>query len=365
MVVYILNFVANMLLGLLMVPSQMTTINERNYKQKKKLYLLITFLQFGLVAGFRSITVGYDTGSYKEIFDVAPNTCATIFTNPKPIIEPGFMFLCALIKTLGGGYQVLLLASSLFIMGGVCIFIYRHSKNVVLSVFILISFPYYYSSFDIIRHYICTTFILLGYKYAINRKFLVYLLFVFLGSFFHTSAWVFLLLYFFTNVKWNVVTVFISVIVAALCYFFIEDIFIWLTNIIGKSNGIESGWVGSYGGGLRTALMYLALFGACLLMYINIAKKRQEDATALFIMLVMFFVSVVFINARMMTRIIMFGGSLMSIAIPQLSNAILVKNEKYHKLLILAIVCVGIFYHAFMLITNWQNIIPYIPFWKV
>ena len=363
MAIYIVNFISNMLLGLIFF-SNGANIDSNALNKRKKIYLFITMLQFGLVCGFRSISVGWDTETYAYIFSKVPDTWDKIFEN-NMYIETGFSVFCSVIKILGGSYQTMFIISSLFVMGSCCIFIYRHSENVVLSVFIIISFPFYYSSFDIIRHFMVTAFFLLGYKYIEERKFWKYLLYIFLGSLFHSFAWVFLAFYFVRKIKWNAV-VFISAIVAtAFCYFYIEDIAIWLSELIGKSSGVESGWIGEYGGGIKTALMYGVVFIMAVVAYGNIENKTLDDMNAVNLILILFIFSILFINARQMTRLIMTSVPLMAIAIPKLINSKKIQDVRSYYILILGFVFIGIIYHIFMLSVSWQSVVPYVPYWKM
>ena len=368
MTTYIISFACNMLLGLLFCIDNrgVCNYNELNLNTKKrKLYLLITALQLGLICGLRSANMAYDTGAYQEIFDDCPDTWQNIFKKSAIMhIEMGFRVFCSIIKILGGNFQTMLLITSLFVMGSCCIFLYRHSKNVLLSVFIIISFPYFYSSFDIIRHFIATSFLLLGYKYIVEKKPIKYMLFILMGCLFQTSALIFLPLYFLGKLKWNLITVGIASVATAGLYLYIEPIAVVVGDLIGKSDGVESGWIGSYGGGMKTALMYGVILLIAILAFHQLKNRSKEDAIALNIVALMFISSVLFINARMMTRAIMTLVALMAIAMPQLLDKQRSKVKQDCKLLKLGLLGVGMVYHIFMLTSNWQNVVPYIPFWK-
>ncbi|MBE6619149.1 MAG: EpsG family protein [Ruminococcaceae bacterium] len=357
MTVYIVNFVVNMLLGLFL-----THIKTRSEKRKyEKLYLLITVLQFGLVCGFRATSVGWDTAAYSTIFNHTPDTWEHIFNN-KQHIEIGFSVFCSIIKILGGNYQTMFIISSLFVMSSACIFIYRHSKDIVISVFILISFPFYYSSFDIIRHFMATAFFLLGYKYVVERKFVKYVIFLAIGSLFHTIAWLFLPFYFVRKIKWNGLTLALAGIATAVCFFFLDDIAVILATLINKT--VPKMWVGSYGGGVRTAIMYLVVLIISIFAFYNQRETGESKSNALNLITILFIFSVIFINARIMTRLMMTTVPLMAIAIPELvSDKKNIKSYDNNTVYTLGIIAIGCFYHGFMLWMSWQNVVPYVPYW--
>ena len=359
MFIYIVNFLFNMIFGFLLLNKK----NSYSYNKRKKIYLIITTIQFGLLCGFRSTKMAYDTLNYEYIFDMTSNSLSTIFVN-KSYVEIGFSILCTIIKVLGGNFQTLLIVTSLFVMGCCCIFIYRHSRNVLLSVFLIISFPFYYSSFDIIRHFLALSFFLLGYKFVESKEFFKFLLFIILGSFFHSISFVFIPFYFVKNVKYNFFSFILLITFAVFCYFKIEDVVFVISSFIGKNSYISTDWINSYGGGIKTAAMYFVVFVIGFLQYNNLRKKTIEDSTSLLYILILFVFSIIFINARMMTRMIMSMIPLFAISMPNLlfnDNTI---NKKYSSIYLFSTLFIGIIYHAFMLITSWQNVVPYIPFWK-
>ena len=367
MLIYLICFAANMLLGLLLVVIRPNHLSEQHYQTRKKWYLFLTAVEFGLLCGFRADSVGYDTKNYHEIFKLMPNSISIALhedTVNGVQMERGYILLCSLIKSLGGSFQTLLIIYGLFIMSSCCIFIYRHSKNVLLSVFIVVSFPFYYSSFDIIRHFMATAFFLLGYKYIVERKFWKYFLFIFIGSLFHSFAWIFLIFYFIGKVKWNFATFLTVMTGTVLCGFFIEPIAIRLSGWLGKSDGIDTGWIGSYGGVVKTAIMYMVIFIIALILYYNLKERTREDMLAVNYVLILLAFSIIFINARMMTRLIMTSVPLLAIAMPQLFDAKRMADRKIYDILYMLFITIGVGYHLFMLLSNWQNVVPYNPYWK-
>lgn len=338
--------------------------NELNINSKKrKIYLFVTAVQLGLICGFRSITMAYDTSAYKLIFDMCPDSWEYIF-DKSSYVEVGFSVLCSVIKIFGGEYQTMLIITSLFVMGSCCIFIYRHSKDVILSVFIIISFPFFYSSFDIIRHFLSTAFFLLGYKYIAERKPIKYLLFIIAGSLFHSITWVFLPFYFAKKIKWNWKTMSVATIGTVLLYINIQPVAIWISELLGKSSGVYSGWIDSYGGGIRTALMYGVILLIAIIAFYQLKDRDEDDMNAINYVVLMFIFSIIFINARMMTRMIMTMVSLIAIAIPQLLDKSRTRSLRDYSILKFGFIAIGFVYHAFMLLSNWQNVVPYIPFWS-
>lgn len=364
--IYILNFLLNMTLGMVLCVKGggKYSPNELNVNiRKRRLYLIITTIQLGLLCGLRSTKMTYDTGAYKIIFELCPSSWENIFVKTS-YVEIGFRILCSIIKILGGDFQTMLICTSLFIIGSCCTFIYRHSKAVVLSVFIIVCFPFYYSSFDTLRHFIAISFLFLGYKYIEEEKFFKFLVFIFIGSLFHKIVWLFLPIYYIKKIKWNTITMCVCTMLTILLYFFVEPIAIRVSTLLGKSSGVATGWIGSYGGGIKTALMYGALLIICCFAFYKLKDKSLKDMESMNFIALLFMSSVVFINARMMIRVITTLVVFLSVSIPNLLDYKRFRDKGEYHLLKNCVIIIGLTYHSFMLITNWQKIVPYVPFWR-
>lgn len=362
MTVYIVNFIVNMLIGkILLFPINKNEI--KNYNKRKKVYLIITTIQLATLSGLRSSKMTWDTGAYEIFFNLIPNNISEAL-NSNIYFEKGFIIFCSLIKIVGGNFQTMLLVSSYFIIGSLCIFIYRHSSNPLFSIFIIICLPFYYSSFDILRHFMAISFVLLGYKYVENNNFFKYLIFIILGSLFQKIALVFLPLYFFKKIKLNLFTLILLLSLTIFSYFSIETIALKIGDILGKGGYSSSEWIGTFGGGIKTTIMYFIVFMICFLAYSNIKIKEKKINLSLAYILISFLCSIIFLNARIMIRIIMTMVAFLSISIPNLLEKKQVKNKRYNLTYTLCLVTICLVYHGFMLITSWQNVVPYIPYWK-
>ncbi|MBR5778866.1 MAG: EpsG family protein [Bacteroidales bacterium] len=369
--IYIYAFVICILLGKFMFDgvSSKVVIDKR-----KKKYLFFVTLLLGLISGFRSTSVGYDTYSYSLIFnDIMVGSFEKMIESVGRI-EPGFALWCGIIKILGGNFQWLLITTSLFIVGSFSIFVYRHSKSVLWSIFILFCFQYYYSSFDIIRHFMATSFLLLGYKYVEQRKIIPFLLFIFIGSLFHKIAFIFTLYYFVPLVKWNTKIFVLFAIMVLIVNMLISKISIGLSLLFGKGDYTQMHgtiqWIGAYSGGVKTFILFFILFFFMFYIYrVNKKTRRVNETTnnsSLTLCLLMLMFSFLFINARIMTRFVMTSSAFLAIAIPN----ILISDrpfEYFHikqKNISLIIILLGLVYNSFLLYVNWQNIVPYVPFWQ-
>lgn len=354
--IYIIVFVLEMFLGIVFLGRT----PRKAGKKRKVLYLIVTTLLLGTLGGLRSSLVGYDTESYYIAFTKTADSLSRILDNDQHI-ETGFAALCTLVKVLGGNFTHFLLLCSFFIVGSFCIFAYRHSSNVLLSVFILLCFPYYYSSFDIIRHFVATSFLLLGFQYILKGSFKKYAIFILLGAVFHNSALIYLILYPLLRAKWSK-TLSVLLLAAAIILMFYSQLF---ANLVVEETGrfgtIAEEWVGGYSGGVLTCIMYFAVFMIVYFANRNKMIFSKNDNVWVICTFLLFICSIVFIEARIAIRYIMVFSGLLAVAVPNMLEITTARNKSLNTLLITSFVFVGLSYHAFMLLTSWQNVVPYIP----
>ena len=365
MIIYIIFFVCNILFGLsLCVSGRKFCPNELNQnKIKRKIYLIVTTLQYGLLCGLRATSMGYDTFSYQIIFWMTPGSWSTIFVRTS-YVEMGFSVLCSLVKILGGNYQMLLIICSLFSMGACCVFLNRHSTNIILSVFIIISFPFFYSQFDVVRHFLAIGCFLLAYKYIEEKKLIKYLIFIIIGATFHKIVLLFIPLYFIRKIKFDAAFVIIMVAATAILYLFLTEIVVFIGELMGKAGTslVETGFLGADAGGFKTMLMYAAILVLSFLAYLLIDEKKDSDRVYIFYVALVVVASIISTNARIAIRFIMSFVPLMSIAIPHLFSFNRTSSKKVMIALTIGFVLIGLIYHGFMLISNWSNVVPYIPY---
>lgn len=174
--------------------------------RSNKLIFLLVSLFIGGLAGSRVETLGgYDTGVYKLMYDnvrgyidvFSPEYFLLLTT------ERGYVFLMALIKSLGFNFNYFLLTVGLSC--GVALF-YIFSKYtkyafIVLAIFLSKGYLYYF--FTAQRQVIAMCICWFALTFVINKKFLPFFLMVVLASLFHSSAIVFLVIYFIDRLRFN------------------------------------------------------------------------------------------------------------------------------------------------------------------
>ena len=192
-------------------------INTRSKAKKYSDYILIIsliVLAFG--AGWREINWA-DTDVYRLAFkDYTSNIFNySIADKPWGYNEKGFYFIGVIVKTFTDNIQIYLTV----VAGLSLFFLYKSLKR--YSIFPLIGLCAYIARFFMgrnlvqIRAGLAYAIIIWGIKYIQEKKFWKYLLVVYIASLFHTSAWIALPLYFFSNwININKTIVVVGLIIA-------------------------------------------------------------------------------------------------------------------------------------------------------
>jgi len=154
--------------------------------------LFIIFLV--LVAGLR-YGIGTDYESYIEIYQRVPPPLDIGFSDIQ-FVEPGFLLLCIIAKSIFGSFVFVSIATSLIIFINLFFASKRFNINPLLSIPVYVSLFYLSHQFNIIRHGIAMSFVWLAISYIDEKRFLRFLLFILLGSLFHKIALLVFPLYF-------------------------------------------------------------------------------------------------------------------------------------------------------------------------
>lgn len=201
----------------------------KNYKSFSNIFFWISFIVLTCISGFR-YRVGTDFWTYREIYMYLGENKAVIGET-----EFAFQILLNLIHLITDNPQMFFFITSIIINFSVCLFIKKYSTSPMMSLYFYITTISYYSTMNGIRQYIASCIMLLGFKYIHDKKFIKYLIVVLCATTFHTSAYIFIPIYFIANQeidsKWN--KLFIGFIAVAMIFY--QQFLSILFNIIGDS----------------------------------------------------------------------------------------------------------------------------------
>lgn len=182
---------------------------------KKKLVLKSFVILFTLFRGLRWNT-GTDWESYLAVFEEAGWDTIFSLVHDVGFMEPGYVLLNVLVKSLGGNYTVFLLLTNFFLLFSYYRFSLWVSSRPIWTFVVLL----FTVSFFPVRQTLAVGLVLLSFQYLLQRQGWKYVLLVLGASLIHTSAIVCLPFYYFLRARipgWLFVGAFIF------CSFILND----------------------------------------------------------------------------------------------------------------------------------------------
>ncbi len=161
--------------------------------KQSHIFAFLSFLPVFLISALR-YKVGVDYMSYSWMYDA--------IKNGEPIhAESGFRFLNELMLWYTSNSQAIFIATSFITIGFIFYGIFKYSPNPSLSIFLLVSMGYLFSSFNILRQYVAIALIFASLKLIKENKFIPFVLVVLLGMTFHKTAIILLPLFFLVRLR--------------------------------------------------------------------------------------------------------------------------------------------------------------------
>lgn len=148
-------------------------------------------LVLGFFCGLR--TWGNDTVTYLQMYDQSPMLSDFLASsNVKYAHGPLFYFMVSLLKTIGFTRQDYLMFFAFATVIPYVWFVRRYSVNMVFGVFLMLTTGFYTFAMAAIKQTQATAICLCAIPFALDRKWIRYVLLVGLASFFHPYALVYL-----------------------------------------------------------------------------------------------------------------------------------------------------------------------------
>lgn len=326
-------------------------------------YLVLVAVALTVIGGARDFGVSYDGTTYASVFRTfsalpwLPPQKYTYF------MEYGFYVFCKLIAVCGGNARTMFWISSGFVAFSVCSFLYRNTEHIFSAVVILLSFPYLYTSFDLIRYYLAVSIVLLAFPFVKKRKFLPYCCVIAAACMFHKTAVIYLLLYFLPLLHWNGLTAALTfcgmILVSALAHplaAFFSKLFNDYTSYV---SGMNTNWIGAFAGGIKTAGMYLLIAAIAAYVYSGLEEKTPKQNQNLGYVILTAAVSVIFVTSSIAVRLLVAFLPFMSVGLAEVLYAGKSKMPKTRVFLQYITLLLCLAYHAFLILNNWQHIVPY------
>lgn len=256
--------------------------------RRRKVYLIITFGILILVAGLRNPSVGIDlAGHYATRY----NMIASYGWSQVPAFsaltgyEVGYCYYTKLLNVFVGGVQFFVFITSLLIYLAFAYFIYKESKDVILSTEIMLFSSLYYMCMNIMRQGLAMAIVIVAYVWLdySDRKLKDYIKFgllVLLSATFHNSAILCLIMILFDRLKFTRKQIFIGISAMAVSYLFYINIYTAVLGLFVTDNNYErylTSATESVGNmNMQTIYNFGLAFFALLLGYYVLVWKRKS-----------------------------------------------------------------------------------------
>ena len=129
--------------------------------------------------------------------------------------NPGFVFVQGILLQLNASDQTFLMVFSIFTVGTTLWFYHKYSCNLWLSILMFLSISGYAFHMAAIKQCTAMAFCLIATDRAINKKYIMFVVLVLLGSLFHPYALMYLIVPFLFFRPWSKATLFMIAIFAA------------------------------------------------------------------------------------------------------------------------------------------------------
>ena len=154
--------------------------------------------------------VGMDYDVYRKSFDLIKRG---VQINDFEIL---FHKLNEIVAHLGGDFRWFFAINAVIFMILIGLRIFEDSPMPTISMFLLVATTYFFSFLNGMRQMIASVILLYSLKYVREKKFLIFFSFVAVASGFHTTSWLFIIVYFIYNIESNWKRVFIYTIIIAI-----------------------------------------------------------------------------------------------------------------------------------------------------
>lgn len=187
------------LCGVFLISTIATNFEKNSLKSKIWIFILVVFLI--LISGLRVDSTLYsDEWNYRHMFNSYIGVPLSSI-HWSLLKEPAFKFLMWFLANIGLEAQSLVLVAAIFTISVYVWFIYKNSHDFQLALYIFIAGGTFFTTMNILRQYIAISIILMGFHNIEKKKKWRFLVYVFIASLFHVSAWIAIGYYFFLNIE--------------------------------------------------------------------------------------------------------------------------------------------------------------------
>lgn len=174
---------------------------QANHERKRYvvawIFSILTIIIPSVLAGFRDISVGTDNLVYSTWFSWISCVSNPIAAFKSISVEPGYILLNYIISRFTNNYHWICFVAELLSTGFIFAGLYYYRRIIPMWLgMITFLFTQYCNFYNIMRQGIAVAICFYAIKYAINKKIILYFIFIGIATLFHTSAIIAIPIYF-------------------------------------------------------------------------------------------------------------------------------------------------------------------------
>jgi len=150
--------------------------------------LFCIFLVFFILLAFRDVSVGNDTLVYADLFDTIINGHLRDDTR----YETGYVLYNKVLGVFSSSYRLLFIVSAFVVVFNFSFFIKKFSNGIWLSALLFFLLSYFDIAANLLRQAIAMSILLCAYDVLIRRKYILFIVYVFLAASFHLISLIFI-----------------------------------------------------------------------------------------------------------------------------------------------------------------------------
>lgn len=345
---YLINLFVILLIGII-------SLSFKSKENRKKIILCGSFLEMFLFLSLRNINVGIDLPNYFYFFDKCnENSWLTIFSYR---YEPGFIIYTKIIANIFNNKQLFLCITAFLSLIGPFYIIKRYSKNYFLSIFLYITFQFYTYDFYLLRQIIAISIIMFSLKFVEERSLIKFLLTIALATCFHTSACIFVIIYWIAKIKMDnrkiLIVSIMMFFIAIFGNFIIEIVLKFFYQHYAKSAGEE--------GGYFYFIIIMLVFIFATLFKKDFFNSDKNNLIWYNILIIALLVQLLAIMKPIINRLTIYYSISLIIVLPNVINVI---KEKNLRMLLSVVIFTGFFVFYLTRLNNPITYMDYCFFWQ-
>lgn len=192
--------------------------------ENSKLYLVLAYIIMAVPSAFR-YGVGIDYEPYLNLYEQIISYGSVDASLKMHIVERSFMYLSFISNSLlGNGLLVFATYSFLtqfFMLSGIWYFRKNISPTFVVFIYMC---GYYWRTYNIFRQALAVSIIFFAYRYIREKKIIKYIICVIIAGFFHTTAYIAIIVYVYYNLKFPKSLRFLNYLFPIVCFFSLDKI---------------------------------------------------------------------------------------------------------------------------------------------